>query len=95
MNLSEKIIMLHKALQFADINHLFGSARALARCTPQAQGATDIDLNIFLNPEHIEEALHTLHQKCIGQKKIDRRQSSSDKSLSNEVQRRLIFFSRH
>jgi hypothetical protein len=69
MSLSEKIIMLHRALQSADINHAFGGALALAWCTQRARGTIDIDLNIFLKPEQAEEALHALPPEIVWTKK--------------------------
>ena len=60
MSLPDKIVALHKALQAADISHAFGGALALAWCTRQARGTIDIDLNIFLEPEHAEQALRAL-----------------------------------
>jgi hypothetical protein len=60
MNLPDKIISLHKTLQEAEISHAFGGALALAWCTRQARGTIDIDLNIFLDTEHVERGLNAL-----------------------------------
>lgn len=65
MSLPEKIVTLHRALQSADIKHAFGGALALAWCTRQARGTIDIDLNIFLEPDEAEKALHALPEGII------------------------------
>ncbi|NJN51769.1 MAG: hypothetical protein HC809_08305 [Gammaproteobacteria bacterium] len=47
MNLPEKIVALHTALEGAALPHAFGGALALAWCTGQARGTIDIDINVF------------------------------------------------
>lgn len=58
--LPEKILAIHGAFEAADIPHAFGGALALAWCTQRARGTIDIDLNIFLTPEHARDALAQL-----------------------------------
>lgn len=50
--LPAKIVALHKALARAHLPHAFGGALALAWCTRRARGTIDIDVNIFVSPEH-------------------------------------------
>ena len=60
MNLVERVVALHRALDEADIPHAFGGALALAWCTQQARGTIDIDVNLFISIEHIDWALMAL-----------------------------------
>ena len=48
MNLVERIVALHRALDAADVPHAFGGALALAWCTERARGTIDIDVNVFV-----------------------------------------------
>jgi hypothetical protein len=48
VNLSDKIVAIHKALTRARLPHAFGGALALAWCTQRARGTIDIDLNVFI-----------------------------------------------
>jgi len=57
LTLPEKMLAIHGHLLEAGIGHAFGGALALAWCTQQARGTIDVDVNIFLGPEHTEEAL--------------------------------------
>ncbi len=60
MNLPEKIVAIHRALDDADIPHAFGGALALAWCTQQARGTADIDLNLFLEADEIQRVADAL-----------------------------------
>jgi len=60
MNLVEQVVGLHRALDDADIPHAFGGALALAWCTQQARGTIDIDVNLFVDLDHIDRALSAL-----------------------------------
>ena len=51
MNLPEKIVELHQALEQAELPHAFGGALALAWCTQRARGTIDIDINVFVDPD--------------------------------------------
>jgi hypothetical protein len=58
--LPAKIVALHKALERAHLPHAFGGALALAWCTQRARGTIDIDVNIFVSPEHSEAVFEAL-----------------------------------
>lgn len=60
MNLPEKIVALHCALQSAELPHAFGGALALAWCTQRARGTIDIDINIFVDVDDGEEVFAAL-----------------------------------
>lgn len=60
MNLVERVVALHRALDEAGIPHAFGGALALAWCTQQARGTIDIDVNLFIDTDHIDWALTAL-----------------------------------
>jgi hypothetical protein len=55
--LPKKIVLLHRALDAADIPHAFGGALALAWCTQRARGTIDIDLNVFVDTARTSEVL--------------------------------------
>lgn len=59
-SLVDKIVVLHVALDAAEIPHAFGGALALAWCTRRARGTIDIDLNVFVDPSRAEELLAVL-----------------------------------
>jgi hypothetical protein len=60
MELIDKIVTLHHALDEQQIPHAFGGALALAWCTQQARGTIDIDINIFLSRDAIDQILASL-----------------------------------
>ena len=60
MNLADKVVALHKALAKAAVPHAFGGAIALAYCTLDPRGTSDIDLNIFLPAANPGAALSVL-----------------------------------
>jgi hypothetical protein len=47
----ERAVLLHQALQAADIPHALGGALALAYHVQDPRGTNDIDLNVTLDPE--------------------------------------------
>lgn len=60
MDLVEKVLELHEALDAADVRHAFGGALALAYCTLDPRGTSDIDCNVFVPaaaPDRVLEAL--------------------------------------
>lgn len=59
-SLTEKIVLLHEALDMRSVPHAFGGALALAWCTQRARGTIDIDINIFFTAERLDEALGAL-----------------------------------
>jgi hypothetical protein len=60
MTLPEKIVALHRALDRSGIPHAFGGALALAWCTHRARGTIDVDVNLFVRPEHAPGVLQAL-----------------------------------
>jgi len=60
VDLPERIVELHLALDAADVPHAFGGALALAWCTQRARGTIDIDLNLFVPPDRAEDVLAVL-----------------------------------
>jgi hypothetical protein len=60
MDLVNRIITLHQALQANGLQHAFGGALALAWCTERARGTIDIDINIFIPATDFAVALAAL-----------------------------------
>jgi hypothetical protein len=48
--IGERVLGLHHSLDEAQLPHAFGGALALAWCTAQPRGTSDIDLNVFVPP---------------------------------------------
>lgn len=48
MNLVDRILELHLALESNGVRHAFGGALALAWCTRRARATIDIDVNLFV-----------------------------------------------
>jgi hypothetical protein len=57
VDLTTKIISLHRSLVAASLPHAFGGALALAWCTQRARGTIDIDLNVFLDTDATDQVL--------------------------------------
>lgn len=72
MNLPQKIVALHHALDGAALPHAFGGALALAWCTGRARGTIDIDINIFTDTADSDSVLAAL-PKTITARQKDRR----------------------
>lgn len=49
--IGDRIVALHAALDDARLPHAFGGALALAWCTADPRGTSDIDLNVFVPPD--------------------------------------------
>lgn len=60
MNLADRIVALHRALNTARIPHAFGGALALAWCTQRARGTIDIDINLFVPPDQFDRVTQAL-----------------------------------
>lgn len=60
IDLTGRIIEIHKALAAAQLTHAFGGALALAWCTARARGTIDIDVNIFIDVAEYERVLTAL-----------------------------------
>jgi len=54
VNLVEKIVALHRALEEHDLPHAFGGALALAWCTERPRATIDIDVNLFLDADQFD-----------------------------------------
>jgi len=48
VTLSECLLALHRSLEEADVPHAFGGAIALAYCTLNPRGTSDVDCNLFV-----------------------------------------------
>ena len=60
LELSDKIIGVHRTLANAGLAHAFGGALALAWCTQRARGTIDIDVNVFVPNNQFGEVLAAL-----------------------------------
>jgi hypothetical protein len=58
--IGERIVELHAALEAAGLPHAFGGALALAWCTADPRGTSDIDLNVFVAPEAASRVVGSL-----------------------------------
>ena len=59
-SLADKIVVIHQALDAAELPHAFGGALALAWCTQRARGTIDIDVNVFVPVARTGELLAAL-----------------------------------
>lgn len=60
MTLAERLVSLHRSLEKQAIPHAFGGAIALAYCTLDPRGTSDIDLNVFVPAADCAGALAAL-----------------------------------
>ncbi|MEY2426905.1 MAG: hypothetical protein QOI61_2477 [Actinomycetota bacterium] len=60
LSLVDKMRVIHERLNAAELPHAFGGALALAWCTQQARGTIDLDVNVFVGPDHLEALLAAL-----------------------------------
>jgi len=60
LDLTEKIVVLHQALERARLPHAFGGALALAWCTQRARGTIDIDVNVFVGIDDQNQVFEAL-----------------------------------
>ena len=58
MDLTERILVLHQSL--GALPHAFGGALALAWCTEDPRGTSDIDVNVFLGVQAADDTLAAL-----------------------------------
>jgi hypothetical protein len=65
VTLVERIVAVHRSLRAAGVPHAFGGALALAWCTQQARGTIDIDVNLFVVPDHVSATLAGLPQGLV------------------------------
>ena len=60
MILAERLLAIHRALEGAKVEHAFGGAIALAYWTREPRGTRDIDVNVFVTPDHGASVLGAL-----------------------------------
>jgi hypothetical protein len=60
VTLAERVVTLHRSLARRNIPHAFGGAVALAYCTLDPRGTSDIDLNLFVPAEKAATGLTAL-----------------------------------
>ena len=60
MNLAERIVAIHRALESGGIPHAFGGALAPAWCVPRPRATIDIDVNLFVKKADAATALEAL-----------------------------------
>ena len=60
MNLPDRLVALHEALTAGGVSHAFGGAIALAYCTLDPRGTSDIDVNLFVSAADPARALRAL-----------------------------------
>lgn len=58
--IGERVLAIHAALDAAGLPHAFGGALALAWCTGDPRGTSDIDLNVFVPPGRSKQVLAAL-----------------------------------
>jgi hypothetical protein len=71
-SLVEKIVELHRLFEAADLPHAFGGALALAWCTREPRGTSDVDVNVFVSHTEAQRVLDALDQ-VIAARPADRR----------------------
>jgi hypothetical protein len=59
-DLAERLLEIHDALTAASLPHAFGGAIALAYCTEEPRGTRDLDVNVFVHPDHAKEVFAAL-----------------------------------
>ncbi|HEV3225383.1 MAG TPA: hypothetical protein VGZ52_01055 [Acidimicrobiales bacterium] len=64
-SLAEKIVAVHRSLDAADVPHAFGGALALAWCTRQPRGTSDIDVNVFASRTNVRRVLAALPPEVV------------------------------
>lgn len=60
MNLPERIVAIHDALDAAELPHAFGGALALAWCTQRARGTIGVDVNVFVPTARAADVVDSL-----------------------------------
>lgn len=59
-DLGQRLLVIHEALDAARIAHAFGGAIALGYCVEEPRGTTDLDINVFVNPDTAERVVAVL-----------------------------------
>jgi hypothetical protein len=60
MNLSERLLAIHRSLEEAGVPHAFGGAISLSYWTLNPRGTSDIDVNVFVAADRAASVLATL-----------------------------------
>ena len=60
MNLADRLVAIHEALDAGGIPHAFGGGLALAWCTARPRATVDIDVNLFVKKADAAAALGSL-----------------------------------
>ena len=60
MNLADRLVAIHEALDAGGIPHAFGGGLALAWCTARPRATIDIDVNLFVKKADAAAALGSL-----------------------------------
>lgn len=63
--LGERIVAIHSALAAGGVSHAIGGAIALAYCTADPRGTSDIDCNVFVEPSRAEEVFALLPEGVV------------------------------
>lgn len=80
--IADHIVAIHVALDAAALPHAFGGALALAWCTGDPRGTSDIDLNVFVAPSRAGDVLGALPAEV-------RSTAAQRKALGRDGQTRL------
>jgi hypothetical protein len=59
-DLAQRLLEIHDALTAAGLPHAFGGAIALAYCTEEPRGTRDLDVNVFVHPDHAKDVFAAL-----------------------------------
>ena len=60
--IADRVVAIHRSLSAAGLDHAFGGALALAWCTQDPRGTSDIDVNIFVSPKRAAAVAAALPQ---------------------------------
>jgi len=82
VTLAERVVALHRALARHGIPHAFGGAVALAYCTLDPRGTSDIDVNVFVPARDAATGLAALPDGVA-------QPSGSDEAIARDGQVRL------
>lgn len=58
--LGDRLLAVHDALDAARLPHAFGGAIAYAYCAHEPRATRDIDVNVFVSPEHVDRVVSAM-----------------------------------
>lgn len=58
--IAQRVVDVHRSLDAAALPHAFGGALALAWCTADPRGTSDIDVNVFVSPRSARRVVNAL-----------------------------------